>query len=186
MENTEEKIEHKTEHKHDAAKTESDVKHEHKHEAPADAKVEEKKKVAKIEHVKKDEAVAISNGLPISLKQSKDMCRFIKNKKIDQAIAELERVMILKMPVPLRGEIPHRKGRIMAGRYPVNTSESFIKVLKSLRGNCIVNGLNMDRVRIVYASPNFAAIRAKSGGRRAKRVNLILKAREHVQKESKK
>jgi ribosomal protein L22 len=174
VEKIEDKSEHKAEHKHEnTSKAEAKQEHVAKEEVKETPKIKEEKKV-----IKKDEAVAISNDLHVSLKQSMDVCRFIKNKKIDIAMIELEKVTRLKMPIPLRGEIPHRKGRIMSGRYPVNTSENFIRVLKALRGNCIVNGLNLDRVRIVYASPSFAGIRAKSGGRRAKRLNLVLKARE--------
>ena len=41
----------------------------------------------------------------------------------------------------MKGEIPHRKGKIMSGRFPKNASEHFINLLKTLSANSNVNGL---------------------------------------------
>src|SRR3989344_8448007 len=61
--------------------------------------------------IKKTEAVVTSSNLPLSTKKSAAICKFIKNKKIEVAINDLERVINHKKVVPMVGEIPHRKGK---------------------------------------------------------------------------
>ncbi len=137
----------------------------------------EKKKPVEQKKEKKTEAVAHGFSYPVSKKHSMYICNFIKNKSIDESIAELEKVAKLKKAIPFKGEIPHRKG-MGSGRYPVSASQQFIKLLKSLKGNVIQNGLELEKTRIYLASPSWAARPARSNGRKAKRTNIILKAKE--------
>ncbi len=139
-------------------------------------KKEVKKEIQK-EKPKKTEAIAHGSGIPASKKHSMYICSFIKNKKIDDAIFYLEEVTKLKRAIPFKGEIPHRKG-MMSGRYPVNASEIFISLLKGLRGNVLVNGMDLEKTRIVTASASWASRPMKREGRRAKRTNVILIAKE--------
>jgi len=139
--------------------------------------VKESKKEAKPK-VKKYEAVVHSYSLPLSKRHAMYISNYIKHKKIDDAILMLEQVIKLKQAVPFKGEIPHRKGISGSGRYPVKASKHFIYVLKSLKGNSIVNGLDLDKTRIHSSSPNWAHRPAKGGGGKAKRINLIIKAKE--------
>ena len=139
----------------------------------------EEKKPEKKKAPKKEEAIATSLNMPISTKQSVYICSFIKNKLIDIAIADLEEVIKLKKAVPFKGEIPHRKGKgIMSGRYPVKASKLFINLLKALKGNVAVNGLDTGKVRIVIASANQAARPLRRGGMSFKRTHVTLKAKE--------
>src|SRR4030042_2442005 len=85
------------------AKTKEEIKKEDKE---IKAK-EEKKIIQKKEKVKKDEAVVNGVSLPISTKVSVDICRFIRKKTIDKAIADLEEVLKFKRVIPMRGEIPN-------------------------------------------------------------------------------
>jgi len=129
--------------------------------------------------VKKYEAVANGSSMPVSTKQASYICSFIKGKEIDSAIADLNLVLSFKKAVPFKGEIPHRKGKgMMSGRYPLKASKLFINLLKALKGNAIVNGLEIDRTRIAIASASQAARPMRSGGRSAKRTHVILKAKE--------
>lgn len=155
-------------------------KSETKKEEKKDEVKENKKEKAeiKVEKVKKTEAVANGLSLPISKKHSMYIGSFIKNKTIDKAISDLTRVIGFKQAVPFKGEIPHRKGLPGPGRYPINASKSFITLLKGLKGNAIVNGMDLDRTRIYIVSPSWARRPAKSGGRYGKRTNIILKAKE--------
>ena len=73
----------------------------------------------------------------------------------------------------------------MSGRYPVLTSQQFIPLLKALKGNAIVNGLDMDKTRITYGSSTWASRPQKRGGMRFKRAYVILKAKEVEMKEKK-
>lgn len=118
-------------------------------------KEEEKKPVQKKPVVKKTEAVVNAQSLPISIKYAVAICKFIKKKKIGKAIADLEQVLVLKNAVPMKGEIPHRRGKIMSGRYPKKATEYFIKVLKSLQANAVANEL--EQPVIVKAMANLAS-----------------------------
>jgi len=163
-------------------KTEDNKKEEPKKEE----KVAEKKEEAKAEKkeqpkiVKKEEAIAKGMNLHASKKHCMYICDFIKGKSIDTAIKELEGVIKLKQVIPYKGEIPHRKRSqcMMSGRYPVNASIILINILKALKGNCLVNGLDLEKARICYGSSTWAARPARAGGVRAKRTHVILKAKE--------
>ncbi len=156
------------------AKTE--IKQEQKTEEKPSVKKDQKKVDKKI--VKKEEAIALGRSLPVSKRQCMYICSFIKNKKIDQAISDLEQVIKFKKVIPFKGEIPHRKGSIMSGRYPIKASKLIIKVLKSLKGNALVNGLDLEKTKIVEGSSNWASRPMRSEGRRAKRTHILLKAKE--------
>lgn len=146
--------------------------------SPSTDKKAEQPKAQQAKVSKKDEAVARGISLPISKKHSMYICTFIKNKTVDKAIAELELVIKLKRAVPFKGEIPHRKGNIMSGRYPVNASKAFISVLKGLKGNIAVNGLSPDKAKIVQASASWASRPHQRGGARFKRTHIVITARE--------
>ena len=103
--------------------------------------------------------------------------RFIKWKTVDIAIKDLNDVLKMKRPIPMKGEIPHRKG-MMSGRYPINASKEVINILKALKGNIIINGMDVDKTRIVESSANWASRPRKSGGGKFKRTNMFIIARE--------
>lgn len=183
----------KTEHKSIAAKPlpvdkekareiEEKMKQEKTSESkPLEEKIQEKpvekKETKKVEIKKKEEAIANGISLPISKKHAMYIGQFIKNKKIDDAIADLEKVVKLKKAVPFKGEIPHRKG-MERGRYPVTAASYFINLLKSLKGNVLTNQMELEDTRIYLVSPSWAARPMRSGGRAAKRTNVIIKAKE--------
>lgn len=141
-------------------------------------KKEHKKPIQKKPVVKKTEAIVNSKNLPISTKYSIAICKFIKNKKIGKAISDLEQVISFKKAVPIKGEIPHRKGKgMMSGRYPKKASEHFIKLLKSLSANSNANGL--ENPMIVEAVANFASRPFGRFGRiRKKRSHVKIKVKE--------
>ncbi len=141
----------------------------------------EKKESKKVEVPKKDEAIARGTSLPISKKHSMYIGNFIKGKKIEDAIADLEKVVKLKQAVPFKGEIPHRKG-MERGRYPVKAASYFINTLKALKGNAITNQMELEDTRIYLVSPSWAPRQLRRGGRKAKRTHLIIKAREFKNK----
>jgi large subunit ribosomal protein L22 len=119
------------------------------------------------------------NNVGISTKQSVEICRFLKNKKIEQAINELEEVVKMKRAVPMRGEFPHRKGISGGGRYPVKAAAIFIKLLRSLEANA--NAKNLDTANlIIMAKADKASRPQKSGkfsGRRFKRTHITIIAK---------
>jgi ribosomal protein L22 len=110
------------------------------------------------------------------------ICDFIRGKEIEKMITELAKVVSMKMPIKMRGEIPHRRN-IGPGRYPINASKAFINLLKSLKANIEVN--QIDNPYIAVAVANDASRPFKKGGMRFKRTNVLLIAREKAKKEAK-
>lgn len=142
-------------------------------------KPEQKTEEAKEKKPLKIEKEAIARGIALtaSKKHCMYICRFIKNKHIDKAISGLEEVIKFKRAIPFKGEIPHRKG-MMSGRYPIKATLLFIKLLKGLKGNILINNMELDKARITEASANWASRPLRKEGRKAKRAHVLLKARE--------
>ena len=141
-------------------------------------KTEVKKKIEKRKGPKKTEAVVNSFSLPISTKTSVAICKFIKGKTIEKATKDLEQVVVAKKAVPMKGEIPHRKGEgMMSGRFPKRAAEHFIVLLKTLKGNSNVNEL--DSPIIVETIANLASRPFGRFGRmRKKRTHVSIRVRE--------
>jgi large subunit ribosomal protein L22 len=147
--------------------------------------VKKEEKTEKVKKEKKTEAVINGRRVPVSLKHSGAIGKFIKFKKIEEAISNLEKVMKKKLAVPMKGEIAHRKGkrldgkRMMSGRYPIVASKNFIKLLKTLKGNSIVNGLDLEKTIISEVILNKAPNQMHRFGRtRFKRTHITIKAKE--------
>ncbi len=159
---------------HEPAKEES---RQHVHEAQKTEKAEEKKEEKKHAHgkPKKTEAFVNAVDVPLSTKQSAAICRFIKRRKIADAIADLEQVAKLRKPVPMRGEIPHRHGQIMAGRFPQKAAKEFIILLKSLNANALYVGV--ENPVIAEARANIGARPFGRYGIRKKRTHITLVAK---------
>ncbi len=149
--NKQQNVNPKTEQKPNIIETK---KHEDK---KTETKVEEKKTDKKIvQKVKKTEAIVNGISLPISTKDSVAICKFIRGKSIDRALVDLELVLKFKKAIPITGDIPHRKGKgMMSGRYMTKPVEHFISLLKDLKANSNVNGV--DEPIIVEAVPNRAS-----------------------------
>lgn len=177
----EEKAEVKEEVKKEIEAKISEIKKtdETKEEKKEEVKEEKKKKQ---EIVKKDKAVMDGRDLGMSKKHSMSICDFIRNRKIEDVIPRLEQVIKLNRPIKMKGEIPHRHGKGMAGgRYPVNASKVFIKLLKTLNANAQVNGIENAIISVAIA--NDASRPFKRGGSaRFKRTNVYLEAKENKKK----
>ena len=164
-----------------------EVKQEQKEIKKEEEKVEEKKqeemvkekkpekKEKKQEKQKKTEARVNATDLHISKKHSMALCRFVVGKTPEKAVKELEEVLLFKRAIPFKGEIPHRKG-MMSGRYPINATKIFIKLLKSLNANASVCGLEEPVVSVAKADR--ASRPYKRGGQRFKRCHVLLIAKE--------
>lgn len=127
---------------------------------------------------KMSEAVVHGKDLPISTKHAIAICRFIKNNSIEEAIANLEKVALKRKAVPMKGEVPHRKG-MMSGRYPVKAAEQFIKLLKNLAANVSVNGLDIANTKIAVAKADRASrTRYSIRNWKFKRTQIMLVAKE--------
>ncbi|MFA7707643.1 MAG: uL22 family ribosomal protein [Candidatus Pacearchaeota archaeon] len=134
---------------------------------------------------KKTEAVVNANNLPISTKHSIAICNMIRNKEIDKALSLLEQAEQMRIAVPMRGEIPHRRG-MMSGRYPVTALGHFIKAVKSLKSNALVNELELEKY-VIFCKANVASRPYRRFGKgKFKRTHLTLKLIQPVKKIKKK
>lgn len=156
----------------------------------AQTEKEEKKKAkdtpraAKHKEIK-HEAFVRGRDLPISTRHAIAICRFIKNKPIQQALSELEQAAKLKKAIPFRGEIPHRHGKgIASGRYPVRAAKQFIKLLKNLSANASINNLDVDSLTIAAKADLASRRRFSRKYSKFKRSNVLLVAREPVLKKA--
>ncbi len=163
-----------------------------KNEKPAavETKTEEKKEDKKekpeikkpAEKPKKTKAVVNGVDIPISTKHSMAICRFIKRKKISQAISDLEQVAKIRKPIPMKGEIPHRKGKMMSGRFPQKAAKQFIILLKSLSSNAIYFGIEEPIITEAFA--NIGARPFGRKGIRRKRTHIRIVAENRTKEKT--
>lgn len=142
-------------------------------------KKEEKKKIGsskETKKTKKESVKVISNGLPVSPKVGAAICKFIMKKKLKDAIMTLEEVIKMKKAIPMKGEIPHRKGKIMSGRFPVRAAKDFLILLKSLESNA--NYHDVDEPIVTLAVCNKGETRYGRAGTQKKRSNVLIIASE--------
>jgi len=143
-------------------------------EIKEEAKPEVKEIKKPAEKPKKTKAIVNGFDVPISTKHSMAICKFIKRKKISQAISELEQVAKIKKPIPMKGEIPHRKGKMMSGRFPQKAAKQFIILLKSLSSNATYFGI--EEPIIIEAFANIGARPFGRHGIRRKRTHIRIVA----------
>jgi len=104
---------------------------------------------------------AHGKNLPISLKDSVEICRAIRDKRLSYAKRFLEEVLEKKRAVAYRRfkkGLAHRRGlqRACAGAYPQKASAHILKLLKDAEANAEYRGLDTERLFIKH-------IQAKKG-----------------------
>jgi large subunit ribosomal protein L22 len=150
------------------------VKTEKKAE-PTEKTIETKKKPEVKKAPKKESVKAYGKSITSSTKVAVAICKFLKRKTLDQAMADLEAVIALKKAVPMKGEIPHRKGRMMSGRFPARAASEFITIIRNLKNNATQH--DVEDAVIVEAVANKAQRPFAKGGRaRKKKSHVIITA----------
>ncbi len=147
-------------------------------------KQETKKGVKKeVKHPKKTEAFALGASLPISTKHSKEISRFISGKNPEEALELLEKAGAMKIVIPFRGEIPHRRGKgMMSGRYPITAIGYFIRVLKSAIANASLHNVNVSNSKIHAIADMASRPYKRFGSERFKRTNIKIIIKEFEEK----
>jgi ribosomal protein L22 len=160
----------------DTIKKEKIIKKEEIIPETSEEKIGEKKEEIKSKKTqksdKKEKAIANAYSLPISLKQTKYICKMIKRKSPENALIILEKIAKGKLAVKMTGlEVPHQKGKGIAGaRFPKTAASQLINVIKQLKANSIVNSIEDPIISIAMA--NLASMPLKRGGRRSKRTHI--------------
>ena len=149
---------------------------------PEKEKIEEKKvekKEVKVKEIpKKDVAVANGYSLRISPRQSKYVCRTIRGKSPEAAIARLQDVIDEKRPVPMAAmEVGHKKGKGLAGgKFPKNACRAIMEIVKQAGANAVVAGI--ENPVITIAKSDRASAPFRRAGRRAKRTHMHIEVKD--------
>jgi large subunit ribosomal protein L22 len=99
---------------------------------------------------------AIGKEMPISPKFSREVCRMLKGKNVNEAIKMLAEVVDLKRPVPIRRYntgVAHKHG-VGPGRFPAKAAKAISRVLESAKANAEYKGLDPETMRVKVITTN--------------------------------
>ena len=128
-------------------------------------------------------ARAIGRDLPISMKHSVEVCRFIRGKKVALAKKMLHEVIVKERAVPylkFNLDLGHKRG-MAAGRYPVRTAEEILKIVESAEKNAQFKGMNAGKLVVAHISAHKASEPFHGGrhrGRTMKRAHVEIVVQE--------
>jgi len=91
------------------------------------------------------DAAAVGLSLPISPKQSIEICNFLRGKKLERVKKELAEVLNEKTAIPFKrftDGIGHKPGNLTSGRYPKKACGEILKMLNSAQANAQFKGLS--------------------------------------------
>jgi len=140
------------------------------------------------EYNKETMAKVVGKSLPISTKQSIEVCNFIRGKNVQKMKDFLKDVIDMKKAVKFtrfNKGMGHKKG-IGPGRYPIKTSKEILELLESAESNAQLKGLNSSNLIIGHVNADKASTAWHYGRQRRRmmkrtNLNIIL-----IEKESKK
>ncbi|MBI3026813.1 50S ribosomal protein L22 [Candidatus Woesearchaeota archaeon] len=136
-------------------------------------------------------ARAVGLGLPISLKQSVEICNFIKNRNVIDAKKILQNVIDKKLAIPFRRynwDLGHKK-KIGPGRYPEKSSKYLIKLIEDAEANAQFKGMSTSNLVISHISAHKSAKSwhyGRKSRRKMKRTNVEIVIGEKARTENKK
>ena len=134
-------------------------------------------------------ARAIGRALPISFKQSIEICKFIRNKNVNYAKNILNKAIEQKQAIPytrFNSDIGHKKN-IAAGRYPKKASMEILGLINNAEANAQFKGLNTANLVITHINANKAGKVMRFGRKRsreAKRTSVEIVVQEKGDKKS--
>ena len=134
----------------------------------------------------KEENIAkvMGKDLPISTKQSVEICKFIRHKDLQKVKQILNDVILMKRAIPFtrfNKDTGHRIGKIAAGRFPQKAAGHILKLINSLEANAQNKGLNTDSLYIKTIIANKASTPWHYGRlrrRKMKRTHIEIIAEE--------
>lgn len=108
--------------------------------------------------MKENQASVKGNNLPISWKDSVEVCRFIRKKNLQKAKELLQQVLDKKTAIPIKryglADRGHRKGKIGPGFYPQKATKHILQLLNTLEANAQDKGLNISDLVLIKLIPN--------------------------------
>jgi large subunit ribosomal protein L22 len=138
------------------------------------------------------EAIAMANSLPISTKQSVEICSFIRGKTTEKSKKLLEQVLEQKIAIPYKRfnkGVGHKRGKIASGRYPLKATFAILNLIKTAEANAEVKGLvspfQISTAIASQSSRNWHYGRQRRRKTKRTHVKLILQSLEKETKETK-
>lgn len=134
-------------------------------------------------------AKVMGRNLSMSLKQTVEVCNFIRCKSINDAKVILKRVSEKKIAVPFKrfnSDLGHKKMG-GAGRFPVKVSMELIKLLEAVEANAQFKGLNTANLTIKHICAHKGSKVWHFGRKRRrqmKRTNVEVIVEEKIKKET--
>jgi len=128
-------------------------------------------------------AKAVGDSLPISRKHSVMICQTIRGLPIGKAKTILERVIAKEQPIAFtrhNKQVPHRKGDMASGRFPIKACTHILHLIKSAEANAQYKGLSTGNLVIKQANAQKGPGVVRFGRRRvdAKRTHLEIVVEE--------
>ncbi len=123
-------------------------------------------------------AKAVGRALPISTKQSVEICGLLRKKELNKAKKLLQAVISQKQAVPYKRynkDIGHKKSVSAAGRFPGKAAKEILELLNSVESNAQFKGLNTSSLIISHISAQKTGASWHYGRqirRRMKRTNI--------------
>lgn len=140
---------------------------------------------------KENMAIGIGRSLPISTKQSIEICNAIRNRSVEYTKEFLNNVAEGKKAVLFRRfnkDMGHKK-KTGPGRYPKKAALGILRLIESIETNAQFKGLNTSNLVIKSIIPNKAAGSWHYGRqrrRRMKRTNIEVVLKEKTAKDKRK
>ncbi len=128
-------------------------------------------------------AKALGRDLPLSLKDSVNLCRALKGMRLEDAKDYLEDVIKKKRAVPYfryLDSISHRKG-MGPGRYPVKEAKYILKVLENAEANAENKELDTDNLYILHIAAHKGRVFKRYVPRAMGRSTEIRRDRVHIE-----
>jgi large subunit ribosomal protein L22 len=132
-----------------------------------------------VEKMKENSAKALGKDLPISTKQSVNICAFLRGKSLADAKEKMQKVIQKKVAVPytrFNADLGHKTG-IGPGRYPEKASKLILMLLEEAEANAQFKGLNTSQLKVAHISANRAARPWRFGRKRrikTKRTHITI------------
>ena len=99
---------------------------------------------------------AIGKEIPVSPKDSREICRMLRGKNVAVALRMLDEVIDLKRPVQFarfNHGVAHKPG-VGPGRYPKKSAAAIKRVIESAKHNAEYKGLDSENMRVRVITTN--------------------------------
>ncbi|MBD3249678.1 50S ribosomal protein L22 [Candidatus Woesearchaeota archaeon] len=129
-------------------------------------------------------AKAVGRSLPISTKQSVEICNLLRKKELNKAKKLLKSVISMKQAVPYKRynkDVGHKRSVPASGRFPVKASKEILSLLNSVESNAQFKGLNTSSLIISHISAQKTGTSwhyGRKSRRKMKRTNIEIIVKE--------